>query len=85
MLLVDRIFLVKKLKKKLGYNIFNTPDEVWTENLLIMDTKHAQNTCCGVGVNYFRISQPTFYIGMLLHYYVEKKLFYFETMIKWNK
>ena len=77
MLLVDRI-LVKKpktKKKKLGYNIFNTPGEVWTENLLIMDTKHAQNTCCGVGVNYFRISQPTFYIGMFLHYYVEKKLF----------
>lgn len=80
MLLVDRVFLVKK--KKLGYNIFNILDEFWTENLLIMDIKYAQNICCGVGVNYFGISQPTFYIGMLTQYYVEKKLFYFETMMK---
>lgn len=51
------------------------------ENLLIMDTKHAQSICCGVGVNYFRISQPTLSISMFTHYYVEKK-FYFEIMIK---
>lgn len=66
MLLVSRVFLVKKQQQKKHWVVIFSILLVsfGMENLLIMDTKHAQSICCGVGVNHFRISQPTLSISM---------------------